>query len=697
MTDTVHTSSTKQAPILSEPEARAVRKGVPDPGITMPYVSLPTLALWVGSLALWIFATWLVLGAGVTAWVTVPLHAIVTFTMFTVLHETTHHAAGRKTWVNEALGRLSVPFVAVYGAFPLIRYIHIEHHRNTNEEVTRDPDAWTSHGPALQLPFRWATIDLWYMVFYLRKAIDWRALGHWAGTGFRQRDGQIVRRPHREVAESFALLFGSLAVFGWLIAAGFGWYLLVIYLIPQRIGLTVLAWWFDWLPHHGLPETAAENRYKATRVRVGMEWLLTPVMLYQNYHLVHHLHPAIPFYRYISAWKNNEQAYLEQDVPIASAWGRELTTSEYRAWRRLTDSLRADDGATNASTFYQLTVSEVRRLTPDAVSISFDVPDDLRDAFRFRPGQHLTLELTVNGARHRRTYSICTSATSDLLRIAVKRIPDGVVSNYLNDELRAGMTLDVMPPSGRFTLDHKTGKRTHYVGVAAGSGITPVISMLATTLSLDEDARFTLLYGNRSAETTMFSDELSMLARQFEGRLRIVHFRSAESPSADGSSYERFEDGRITADAVAELGNADVTAWYLCGPQALIDDVRAQLTTSGVPADRVHLELFHADAPAPAGEMHSVAASITAKVDGKTYSNVSSGEETVLETMLQAGANAPYACMGGACGTCRAKLITGHVEMDMNYALTDDELDAGYVLTCQSRPTTHQVDVDYDA
>ncbi|MBB3036360.1 fatty acid desaturase [Hoyosella altamirensis] len=693
MSDVVNTSESKRAPILSEPESRAVRRGVPDPGIALPYVSIPTLGLWVASLALWVFATWLVLGAGVTAWVTVPLHAVVTFTMFTVLHETTHHAAGRETWVNEVLGRLSVPFVAAYGAFPLIRYIHIEHHRNTNEAITSDPDAWTSHGPAAQLPFRWATIDIWYMAFYLRKAIDWKALGRWARSGFRERDGHIVHRPRREFVESVAVLTGTLAVFGGLVAAGLGWYLLVIYLIPQRIGLTVLAWWFDWLPHHGLAETAAENRFHATRVRVGLEWLLTPVMLYQNYHLVHHLHPAIPFYRYISAWKKNEQAYLEQDVPIASAWGRELTTSEYRAWRRLADSLQAGRDGSGSQDFHQLTVSEVRKLTPDAVSVAFDVPDELRDTFRFTPGQHLTLELTVNGSRHRRTYSMCTSATSDLVRIAVKQIPDGVVSTYLNNELKPGTVLDVMPPSGRFVLDHKTGKQTHYVGIAAGSGITPIISMLATVLTVDENARFTLLYGNRTADSTMFADELSMLARQFEGRLRIVHYRSGDATETAESAYERIENGRIEAEALQEFAHDDVTAWYLCGPQALIDTVRAELKDAGVPDDRVHLELFYAEATAG----HGVASSITAHIGGKAYSNVSSGEETVLESMLQVGANAPYACMGGACGTCRAKLLTGHVEMDSSYALSSEEVEQGYVLTCQARPTTHQVDVDYDA
>jgi len=658
------------SPVLSEAEARAVRRGVPDPGIPLACASAPTVVLFFGSLAVWVFATWLVLGTETSAWLTIPLHALVTFTMFTVLHEATHHAAGRWTWLNELLGRLSLPFVAGYVGFGAMRYIHIEHHRNTNEDIGTDPDAWTSHGPTWQLPLRWLTIDAWYVRFYLPR---------------------MLRRPRAEAAETLLMvgIFGAAATAA--IATGHLWELAVIYLIPQRIGLGVLAWWFDWLPHHGLPETAAQNRFRATRMRVGMEWLLTPVMLYQNYHLVHHLHPAIPFYRYVLAWRRNQEAYLDHEVPILTAWGRELTASEYRAWRRLTDSFPSEPRA--RTVFHSLTVSEVRPLTADSVSISFDVPDELREDFRFLPGQHLTLRRIVDGAEVRRTYSICASASSDLVRIAVKRI--GAVSNFLSEAV-AGDVLDVLPPAGRFTLEPVRGNAQHYVGVAAGSGITPIISMLSTALTVEEGSRFTLLYGNRTSESTMFRGELEMLARQFEGRLRIIHFHTGDRTEfRPGSGFEERVEGRITADRLRALALSNVDKWFLCGPQALIEGTRALLDEQGVDRSDVHFELFHATIRS-AGEA-GVAASITATVGGALATATGTGQESVLESLLRQGVDVPYACMGGACGTCRAKVLRGTGAMEVNYALTDGEVDAGYVLTCQTRPTSDRFDVDYDA
>nr|WP_211176984.1 fatty acid desaturase [Pseudonocardia acidicola] len=668
---------------MSEAESRAVRRGVPDPGIPLPRAAAPTIALFFGSLAVWVVATWLALGGNAPFWVTIPLHALVTFTMFTVLHDAIHHAAGRSNWVNELFGRLSVPFVACYASFGMFRFIHIEHHRNTNEDIDTDPDAWTTHGPWWQLPLRWLTIDGRYAVFYIPR---------------------LRTRPRAERIETTATVGLSVLVFGGLIATGHGWELALIYLIPQRIGVAVLAWWFDWMPHHGLTDTAQKNRFGATRVRVGMEWLLTPVMLYQNYHLVHHLHPAIPFYRYVQAWRNNEAAYLTRDVPIMTAWGRELTASEYRAWRRLTESFHSDAAADTAGAghdeFHPLAVAEVRPLTADSVSISFEVPEHLRDRFRFTPGQHLTLRTTVDGAERRRTYSLCTSATSDLVRIAVKRIEGGAVSTYLTQRLAAGDVLEVLAPTGRFVLDPAAAKGRHHVGIVAGSGITPVISMLSTTLSVHEDSRFTLLYGNRTAESTMFRDELEMLARHFEGRLRIVHFRSADPGPEPAGPYERVVSGRIDAEQLTALFDAnlsprDVDGWFLCGPQELVDDTRALLVDQAVPRREIHVELFHA-APAHAGE-HGVASTISATVGGRTSAVDSDGHESVLEALLRGGLDAPYACMGGACGTCRAKLVRGSAEMEVDYALSHDERAAGYVLTCQARPTTERVELDYDA
>jgi ferredoxin-NADP reductase/fatty acid desaturase len=691
-------------PVLSEAEARAVRRGVPNPRIPLPAIAAPTLVLFLAGLAVWATATWLLLTGRAPLWVTIPLHASVTFTMFTVLHESTHHAGGKLTWVNEMLGRLSIPFVAAYGSFPFIRYVHIEHHRNTNEDIRTDPDAWTSHGSWWQLPFRWLTIDGWYVRFYVPR---------------------LARRPRAEITETTLMVMLAVSAAAALLATGNGWELLMIYLIPQRIGLGVLAWWFDWLPHHDLGITQRQNRFGATRVRVGLEWLMTPLMLYQNYHLVHHLHPAIPFYRYVRAWNVNRDAYLAQDVPIATPWGRQLTSSEYRAWRRLTESYDGPPaparpvapGSPAQTGFHPLRIEDVRPLTGNAVSITFAVPDELRDTFRFVPGQHLVLRAVVNGQEVRRTYSICTAATSGVLRIAVKRLDGGVFSTHAVTELKAGDTLEVQPPAGRFTLTPEPDAAKQYAAIAAGSGITPVISMLTSALLEEEHSQATLLYVNRSGETTMFADELGMLARQFEGRLRIVHYRTDErdpelragkatrpaDPVAEALaiSYEqyvpgRLDEARLGALLTARLHPAKVDGWFLCGPQPLVELAREVLDEHGVPAENLHSEVFHVDTVAPfTGE--GVAATIVATTRGVRTTIDGAAGETVLDAALRVGVDAPYACMGGACGTCRAKLVRGTVAMETDYALSEDEAAAGYVLTCQSRPTGPEVAVDYDA
>jgi ferredoxin-NADP reductase/fatty acid desaturase len=588
-------------PVPSEAEAAAVRRGVPNPRIPLPPVAVPTVALFAAGVAVWAATTWLYLEDLAPLWLTIGLHALVTFTMFTVLHESTHHAAGKLTWVNQVLGRLSIPFVAAYASFPLLRYIHIEHHRNTNEDAYTDPDAWTSHGRWWQLPFRWLTIDAWYVRFYAAKA---------------------GARPRAELAETYTVLAVALSAMAGLIACGKGWDLLMIYLIPQRIGLGVLAWWFDWLPHHGLGETQRRNRFGATRVRVGLEWLMTPLMLYQNYHLVHHLHPAIPFYRYIKAWNSNREAYLERAVPIATAWGRELSAAEYRTWRQLTQDCpdQASCPEPRRSTrFHWLRVDEIRPLTEDSVLVTFDVPERLAETFRFSAGQHLTVKATVDGHEVRRTYSICAAADSGELRIAVKRRDGGLFSTHVHTTLRPGDLLEVLPPTGGFTLTPDMRRPHRYVAIAAGSGITPVISMLATALTAEGDSRATLLYVNRVGSSTMFAAELTMLSRQFEGRLHVVHFRTdAQDPDlhtarpaklldpvgeALAISHERYRSGRLDGIRLrAMLQNrlhpAKIDDWFLCGPADLVDMVRKNLADQDVPDESVHYELFHVDTPA---------------------------------------------------------------------------------------------------
>ena len=219
----------------------------------------------------------------------------------------------------------------------------------------------------------------------------------------------------------------------------------------------VLAWWFDWLPHHDLEDTQQENRYRATRNRVGSEWILTPLLLSQNYHLVHHLHPSIPFHRYVATWRRNEEAYLERDAAIGTVFGQQLDPDEYREWKRLNGKLARllpvrmpKRSSAHAAVFHPVPVASVDRLTDDSVLIRFDVPDDLRDQFSFEPGQHVTVRTDLGGEGVRRNYSICSPATSDTLAIAVKHIPGGAFSTFAMEQLRAGDTLELMTPTGSF-------------------------------------------------------------------------------------------------------------------------------------------------------------------------------------------------------------------------------------------------------
>lgn len=641
--------------------------GLPDPGERVPRLAWPTVSLYVGTLALAAiellgFFTW-----GWSPWVTVPIGAVVAFLMFSVLHDSTHHAISTNTKVNNAFGILALPWFVAWATFSLVKFIHIEHHRNTNEDKLIDPDAWCEEGPWWQLPFRWATIDIWYLIFYLRR---------------------IATRPKREsvVAITWALtVWGAFAV---LVAAGYGYELLMAYVLPQRIGIVVLAWWFDYLPHHGLSATQREDKYRATRVRVGGESLITPVLVYQNYHLVHHLHPSIPFYRYIRAWRRNEQAYLDRNAAISTWFGRSLTPNEYRTWRRLTDQLNPASGADadHRPVFHPLRVRAVEPLTADSVTVSFDVPADLADEYVYRQGQHITLRAVIDGREQRRSYSLVDDASAGTLRVAVKRLPDGVFSSYVNSELRAGDIIDVLTPMGGFHVDLEHSATRHHVGIAAGSGITPIMSTIATTLDKEPASRFTLVYGNRTAESTMFRAELDAL-RDVHGERLVIHHVLSQDPAAELT-------GRITPELVDELLlDADVHAWFVCGPEQMVDAVSARL---GSASGQVLTEVFHFEHTTGSAVAIDVNSEVTIALDGvESTFTLSSLGEPILDAALQAGIDPPYSCAGGACGTCQARVTLGRAVMDQNHVLSEAQVDDGYILTCQAHPVTEEVHIDY--
>ncbi len=290
---------------------------LPKPDVPRPNVALPTVALAVGAIGRGTATTVAALTAGLTAWAVIPVNAACSFALFTVLHDSAHRGVGRARIANEVLGRIAAPFVTLYASFPMFRHIHLTHHRFVNEGPDVDPDEWMVRGPWWQLPLRWMVVDVHYARFYA---------------------GQVAGRPRKEVVESLAVVAIAVAVVTGLVLTGNGPAFLLVFLIPQRIALVVLAWWFDWLPHHGLEGTTTDGRLQSTRNVIGLEWLLTPLLFSQNYHLVHHLHPIVPFYRYVEAWRQNEEAYLAHDPALSTVSGRTLSVEDYRALRGLADA-----------------------------------------------------------------------------------------------------------------------------------------------------------------------------------------------------------------------------------------------------------------------------------------------------------------------------------------------------------------------
>ncbi|MFJ8954052.1 1,2-phenylacetyl-CoA epoxidase subunit PaaE [Streptomyces sp. NPDC102381] len=368
--------------------------------------------------------------------------------------------------------------------------------------------------------------------------------------------------------------------------------------------------------------------------------------------------------------------------------------------------------------FHRLRVAAVDRLTDDSVALTLAVPPELREAYRFTPGQHLALRRTVDGTEIRRTYSICSTAPAheapSSLRVGVRLVDDGAFSTYAHKEIAVGDELEVMTPAGRFTLDPSPAADTattpgsgsapaptsgHYAAVVGGSGITPVLSIAGTLLERAPGARFCLIRSDRSTASTMFLEEVADLKDRYPDRFQLVTVLSREEQQA-GLASGRLDEDRLTALLPALLPMERVAGWYLCGPYGLVQSAERALRALGVRRERVHEEIFHVDdggqardrvaAPTPA---HST---VTAQLDGRSGSWAVEDGESVLETVLRNRPDAPYACKGGVCGTCRAFLVSGSVRMDRNFALEAEETEAGYVLACQSHPTTEKVELDFD-
>jgi ring-1,2-phenylacetyl-CoA epoxidase subunit PaaE len=352
--------------------------------------------------------------------------------------------------------------------------------------------------------------------------------------------------------------------------------------------------------------------------------------------------------------------------------------------------------ARSARAYHPLTVKHVRRETRDALAVTFDVPPELRDVFRFTQGQFLTLRTIVDGEELRRSYSICSAPHDDELRVAIKRVADGRFSSWAHSALVPGAVIDVGPPDGRFHVPLAAGNVRHYLGVAAGSGITPLLSIIKTTLAVEPQSRFTLVYGNRSSSSVMFRDELQDLKDRYLERFALLFIMSREQGDIE-LFHGRIDEAKCDALFETWIDVATVDVAFVCGPEAMTEAVSASLASHGIAKDRLKTELFTA---VPRGERTTAirieagsAALCTASalIDGRRQTfTIEKGAETVLDAGLRQGLDLPYSCKGGVCSTCE-------VDMDVHYALEDYEIARGFILMCQSYPVSDTIAIDVDS
>lgn len=353
--------------------------------------------------------------------------------------------------------------------------------------------------------------------------------------------------------------------------------------------------------------------------------------------------------------------------------------------------------------FQKLTIKDIRKETPDCVSIAFEIPEELKTLYDFKQGQNLTVRVNRNDEEIRRSYSICSSPLDNELRIAVKKVLQGKFSSFANLNLKKGDTLEVLPPTGTFYTELESAHKKKYLAFAAGSGITPIISIIKTTLATEPGSEFTLIFGNRRRSSIIFKDQLDALKNRHIDRFTVIHILSREKTDA------AINNGRINAEKCIQLQKIidfnRMDEIFLCGPEEMIFSVRDWLQQQGIDSKRIHFELF--TTPGQKSELRvqkseetadgSKMSKISIKRDGVMFDfELSRAGESILDGALGHGVELPYACKGGVCSTCRAKLLSGEVSMDTNYALEPDELEKGFILTCQSHPLTDSVMVDFD-
>lgn len=353
--------------------------------------------------------------------------------------------------------------------------------------------------------------------------------------------------------------------------------------------------------------------------------------------------------------------------------------------------------------FHLLQVKKVEKETDDCVVINFHIPNELKEVFLFKQGQNITVRKEINGVEVRRNYSICTSPLDAELKVAVKKTEGGLFSTYANEDLKSGDYLEVMPPTGNFYTELNPSQQKNYVAFAAGSGITPILSIIKTTLQVESKSSFTLVYGNRTKNNIIFKEDLDALKDKYMDRFRIYHVLSREiTDAAINSGRLDREKCELFFTKLISIDNID--DFFICGPEAMIFCIKDYLEEKGVDKQRIHFELFTVPGEKQTtGENKTLEkeegkAQVSVKLDGITFNfELEKDGESILDAALATGADLPYACKGGVCTTCKARLKEGKVEMDRNWGLDEEELAKGFILTCQSHPITAKVFVDYDS
>jgi len=351
--------------------------------------------------------------------------------------------------------------------------------------------------------------------------------------------------------------------------------------------------------------------------------------------------------------------------------------------------------------FHRLKLKSVKKETADCVSLSFVIPEDLKKVFEFEQGQNITVKKIIDGKEVRRSYSICTAPHENELKVAVKKVDGGIFSCYANDILKEGDELEVLPPTGKFNCKLQTSNRKHYLAFTAGSGITPILSIIKTTLQTEPKSSFTLVFGNRSRSSIIFFEELEGLKNKYLQRFNFINILSREKTDAL-INYGRIDKQKL-ADLNKLINYSSVDEYFICGPEEMIFCVKGFLEQLPVDSKKIHFELFTTPGQQKIKTKNTAVkdsgpkSKITVKLDGRSFDfDLGFNSDSILDAALKEGADLPFACKGGVCCTCKAKLLEGRVKMDVNWGLEQEEIEQGFILTCQSHPTTEKVTVDFD-